>query len=120
MKSVLCPIWQPCRVYSAPVSLTEISGFATWSVRLNPKWDKSGTFSDRISVHFGAPRQNVLKFDLKKSRICPIWANNDTYFGAKPCVPGLSVLQECRCHVKVTRDNTSTPCDVIGQSGSCN
>ena len=41
------------------------------------KTDKSGTFSDQISVHFGAPRQNVLKSDLKKSRICPcteIWS----------------------------------------------
>ena len=33
------------------------------------KWDKSETFSDQISVHFGAVRQNVLKSDLKKSRI---------------------------------------------------
>ena len=35
--------------------------------------DKSGTFSDQISVHSGSPTQNVLKSDLKKwwiSRIC--------------------------------------------------
>ena len=42
-----------------------------WSQR--PKWDKSGTFSDQISEHFGALRQNVLKSDLKKSQISPIW-----------------------------------------------
>ena len=31
-------------------------------------------FSDQISVHFGAVRQNVLKSDLKKNpRIFPIW-----------------------------------------------
>ena len=34
-----------------------------------PKWNKSMTFSDQISEHFGAPRQNVLKSDLKKSWI---------------------------------------------------
>ena len=40
--------------------------------QIGPKWDKSGTFSDLISVHFGSSSQNVLKSDLKKSRICPI------------------------------------------------
>ena len=34
-----------------------------------PKWEISGTFSDQISV----PRQNVLKFYLKKFRIYPTW-----------------------------------------------
>ena len=29
------------------------------------KWDKFGTFSDQILVHFGSPRQNVPKSDLK-------------------------------------------------------
>ena len=57
-------------------------------VHIGPKCDKSGSFSDRISVdfsryesgsfsdqilvHFGSASQNVLKSDLKKSRICPI------------------------------------------------
>ena len=45
---------------------------------LAPKWvrlapngtiDKSGTFSDQVSVHFGSASQNVLKPDLKKTRI---------------------------------------------------
>ena len=30
---------------------------------------------------------NALKSDLKKTRICPIWANL-THFGAKPTIPG--------------------------------
>ena len=41
--------------------------------QISPKWDKSGTYSDQISVHFGSPSQNVLKSDLNKSRIRPIW-----------------------------------------------
>ena len=32
--------------------------------QIAPKWDKSGTFSDKISVHFGSESQNVLKSDL--------------------------------------------------------
>ena len=37
--------------------------------QIGPKWDKSGTFSQR---------QNVLKSDRKKSRICPISGQFDT------------------------------------------
>ena len=40
--------------------------------QIGPKWEKSGSFLDQISVHFDAPHQNVLKSDLKKSRIRPI------------------------------------------------
>ena len=40
-------------------------------------FSKSGTFSDQISVYFGSPSQNVLKFVLKKSRICPILGQTD-------------------------------------------
>ena len=29
--------------------------------QIDPKWDKSGTFSDQISVHFDSVCQNVLK-----------------------------------------------------------
>ena len=43
--------------------------------QIGPKWDKSGTFSDQISVHFGSPSQNVLNYDLKKSYTCTIRAN---------------------------------------------
>ena len=45
--------------------------------RFGTKWEKSGTFSDHFSVHFGSRSQNVLKFDLKKSRICPFWCQSD-------------------------------------------
>ena len=38
--------------------------------------DKSGTFSDQISEHFGSMSQNVLKSDLKKSQIFPIWGRS--------------------------------------------
>ena len=56
--------------------------------QIGTKWDKSGTFPDQISIHFDSAKcheiwsekvldlshtsQNVLKSDLKKSRICPI------------------------------------------------
>ena len=49
-----------------------IVGLATKWVRLDPKLDKSGAFSDQIPVHL-LDEPNVLKSDLKKSRICPIW-----------------------------------------------
>ena len=71
--------------------------------QIGPKWDKSGTFSDQISVLksgwlqsgwwksrksnekiwlslYGGqnrPNQNVLKSDLKMSWICPIWGQSD-------------------------------------------
>ena len=45
--------------------------------QIGPKWDKSRAFSDQISVHFGLSGQNVLKSDLKKPQICPIWAQTD-------------------------------------------
>ena len=45
--------------------------------QIGPKLDKSVTFPDQISEHFGAVRQNVLKSDRKKSRICPIWGQSD-------------------------------------------
>ena len=44
---------------------------------IGPKWDKSGAFSDQISLHFGSQSQNVLKIDLKKSRNCPICGHSD-------------------------------------------
>ena len=45
--------------------------------QIGPKRDKSGIFSDQISGHFGAPRQNVLKSDLKKSWMCPFSSQSD-------------------------------------------
>ena len=40
-----------------------------------PKWDKSGTVADQISVHFGSVSQNVLKSDLRQSRFVTFGAN---------------------------------------------
>ena len=46
-------------------------------------WLQSGsdwtarTFSAPILVDFGSASQNELKFDLKESRICPIWGQSD-------------------------------------------
>ena len=50
---------------------------------MGSKLDKYVTFSDPISVHFGSPSENVLKSDLKKSRIYHIWAYL-IHFRAKP------------------------------------
>ena len=36
--------------------------FESRVAQICPKRDKSGTFSDQISVNFGSPSQNVLKF----------------------------------------------------------
>ena len=38
---------------------------------MGPKWDKSGAFSDQISVHL------ALKSDLKKPPFCHIWGQSD-------------------------------------------
>ena len=45
--------------------------------QIGPKSDKSGTFSEQTSVHFGLLSKNVLKSDLKKYQICPIWNQSD-------------------------------------------
>ena len=84
---------------SSPVSTIEDVRFWPKVGQIGTKWDKSGTFSDKISVHFGSanhklvqthlngtnpglfqirfqciwrPAPNALKSDLKKPRICPI------------------------------------------------
>ena len=49
--------------------------------QIGPKWAKSGIFSDRISVHFGTRRHNVLKSDLKKTGTIPILAQFDPLWG---------------------------------------
>ena len=59
--------------------------------QIGPKWEKSGTFSDQISVHFGALRQNVLKSDLKKFRIfLTHFVHNSDIRGVYRCLSGLS------------------------------
>ena len=50
-------------------------------------WD----FSDQISVHFDSTSLNVLKYDLKKSRIVQFGANL-THFSPKPDIPSPWVL----------------------------
>ena len=55
-----------------------------------PNWTNPGLLQIRFQcIWRGAP--NALKSDLKKPRICPIWANL-AHFGAKPTIPGLSFL----------------------------
>ena len=47
--------------------------------RIMPKLgEKSGTFSEQISVHFGPESQNVLIFVLKKSQIFSLVSNLTT------------------------------------------
>ena len=50
----------------------------TFSNQISVHLDKSGTFSDQISVHLARQRQMHLKSDLKKPRICPIWGQSDS------------------------------------------
>ena len=42
-------------------------------VRLTKKWTNLGLFQIRFQYILALLRQNVLKSDLKKSQICPIW-----------------------------------------------
>ena len=53
------------------------------------KWVKASTFQDQISVHFGSPSQNVLKYDLEKSQICPRWGQYDQIW-----IPNLTPLKQ--------------------------
>ena len=48
---------------------------------IGTKCDKSGTFSDQFSVHFGSPSHNEQKTDLKKSQLCPIWCRSGLIWG---------------------------------------
>ena len=50
------------------------------------KWEKSGTLSDKISVHFGSVSHNLLKPYLTKYRIGPIWGQCDS-LGGQFCQP---------------------------------
>ena len=40
--------------------------------QIGPKWDKYGSFSDQISVHFSAVCQSVLRSDLKSPIFVPL------------------------------------------------
>ena len=54
-----------------------ISDLASKLGQIGPKWDKSVTFSDQISEHFGAGRQNALKLILKSPRFVPFGGQSD-------------------------------------------
>ena len=60
----------------------EGASFAHKVSQIVTKMEKqSRTFSDQISVNFSSERQNVLKSDLKKSRLFPL-LDIFTHFGA--------------------------------------
>ena len=61
---------------------------------LSPKWARiipngthPGLFQIRFQYILAQRRQNVLKSDLKKSRICPIWGQSDPFWSQTyhPC-----------------------------------
>ena len=58
---------------SGDVVLTRDDRFGSKVGQIDPKLDKSGAFSDQISVHLA----RGLKSDMKKPRICPIWGQSD-------------------------------------------
>ena len=68
------------RVVCSELFGTGMSDLGPIWVRLAPKWDKSGTFSNHISVHFRLPSLNVLKYELKKSRICPLLDHSNPFW----------------------------------------
>ena len=49
-------------------------------------WDKSGIFSNQISVNFWLDGPNIPKSDLKSPGYVPFW-DNLTNFGARPDIP---------------------------------
>ena len=66
-------------------------------VRLDPKWvrldtklDKSGAFSDQISVHLAPPRKMHWNLIWKSPGFVPFGANL-THFGAKLTIPASCV-----------------------------
>ena len=59
-KSQICPIWpQSDRQSGIPATsqLTDDIMFGSKVGQIGPKWDKSGTFSDQISVHLARSSQ---------------------------------------------------------------
>ena len=82
----LTSFWQPCWVQGrqalsgSSVANTRNGRFGSKVGQIGPKWDKSGAFSDQISVHLA-----------REPRIRPIWATL-THFGAKPTIPGQYIV----------------------------
>ena len=54
--------------------------------QIGPKWDKSGAFSDQISVHLAPRRQIHWNLIWKSPGFVPFGANL-THFGGKPTIP---------------------------------
>ena len=56
--------------------------------QISPKWDRQiWDFLRSVSVHYGAPRQNVQKLILKIPDLSVPFGANQTIFGAKPAIP---------------------------------
>ena len=70
-------------------------------VRLDPNGTNSGLFQIRFQ-YILAVRQNVLKSDLKKSRICLIWGQSDPFWvqiwWARPHNPWVLLIPVNICH----------------------
>ena len=83
------PVWHPWCCTLTPV----MSDVGTKWVKLAPNGTKPGLFLDQISVNFGLPSW---KSDLKKSQICTIWGQFDTFWSR--------TLHHCLplCHVDVS------------------
>ena len=62
-------------IYREMVVYNKNAKFGLKLGQIDPKWDKSDIFLDQISVHFGSPSQNVLKFDLKSLIFVPFRAH---------------------------------------------
>ena len=66
-------IWRPCEKFADVCS----PGKSAWH-QIEPDWPQMGQIWDflrSVSVHFGAPRQNVLKLILTSPRFVPFGAN---------------------------------------------
>ena len=65
--------WLCCPTSSSYTSWPARGGrFVSEVDQIRTKLDKSRISSDQMSVHFGAECQNVLKSELKKSRVCTV------------------------------------------------
>ena len=65
-----------------------VVGLAPKWGRLDPKWDKSGTFSDQIPVHL-AHRAKCTEIWSEKVPDLFNLGSNLTHFGAKPTIPAV-------------------------------
>ena len=75
----LCHV--PIFVYSQKSVPLRDGKFGPKVGQIGPKWDKTGKFSHQISVQLVSLSLNVLKYDLKNSRIYPIWSQSYLLLG---------------------------------------